>query len=308
MTDEFALLLLEQHSVFTLAQANACGVTLDFVRAKIDAERWRRTSHGVVVAYNGPLTDQAKLWAAVLACGRLALISHDSAAHLHGLRPTVPTKIHVMVPHGRRIAAKAGIELHRTRRPARRAPGRRLPRTCVEDTILDQADESTRADTVIGLVVTAISKRATTTTKLAAALAERRRVRWRDLLRDLLSDSRGIESALEWRYHHGVEIAHGLPTGDRQHRVVVDGREEHRDVVYKEQRVVVELDGRLGHEGVGAFKDMRRDNAAAVRGELTLRYGWMDVAGQRCRVARQVADILTRRGWRGTFQRCPDCP
>ena len=60
---------------------------------------------------------------------------------------------------------------------------------------------------------------------------------------------------------------------------------------------MVELDGRMGHEGTGRFRDLERDNAAAAAGELTLRYGWHDVADRACVAAFQLAAVLARRGW-----------
>ena len=77
--------------------------------------------------------------------------------------------------------------------------------------------------------------------------------------------------------------------------------------MHRAYATVVELDGRLGHEGQGRFRDMRRDNAAALEGEQTLRYGWSDVHGEQCRVALQVAAVLSRRGWDGLPDRCPRC-
>ena len=44
---------------------------------------------------------------------------------------------------------------------------------------------------------------------------------------------------------------------------------------------------------------MARDNRSALRSETTLRYGWADVTGRRCAVARQVASLLRDRGWTG---------
>jgi hypothetical protein len=78
-------------------------------------------------------------------------------------------------------------------------------------------------------------------------------------------------------------------------------------VVYLAYWLVVELDGRLGHEGPGRFRDMLRDNDATVDGEATLRYGYGDVAGSPCMVARQVAAVLSSRGWTGVLRRCSHC-
>jgi len=78
-------------------------------------------------------------------------------------------------------------------------------------------------------------------------------------------------------------------------------------VRYDPFRLVVELDGRVGHEGMGRFRDMRRDNGSTVAGDATLRYGWADVVGRRCQVAGQVGSVLTARGWTGRLRRCPQC-
>jgi very-short-patch-repair endonuclease len=56
----------------------------------------------------------------------------------------------------------------------------------------------------------------------------------------------------------------------------------------------VELDGHI-HAGE-RLRDARRDNAALLDGEVTLRYGWRDVTERSCRVAWEVAAILRAQG------------
>jgi very-short-patch-repair endonuclease len=80
-----------------------------------------------------------------------------------------------------------------------------------------------------------------------------------------------------------------------------------RDVVYVEFATIAELDGRLGHAGAARFRDMDRDNRAAVVGEQTLRFGWHDVCAEPCRVARMVAAVLRQRGWTGVASTCRRC-
>ena len=71
----------------------------------------------------------------------------------------------------------------------------------------------------------------------------------------------------------------------------------------------VELDGRLGHQGEGRFRDRRRDNRAAVDGVWTLRYGFAETFGSPCEVAAEVALVLRDRGWTGFPRLCgPACP
>ena len=66
----------------------------------------------------------------------------------------------------------------------------------------------------------------------------------------------------------------------------------------------MELDGRLGHEGEGAFRDRARDNVTTISGKASLRFGWADVDAQACEVAQDVAVLLWFRGWRGNLTRC----
>jgi hypothetical protein len=69
-----------------------------------------------------------------------------------------------------------------------------------------------------------------------------------------------------------------------------------------------ETDGRLAHAADGQWRDVRRDNAAAADGIVTLRYGWSDVISRPCGVAAEVGAVLARRGWPGPVRRCgPSC-
>ena len=115
----------------------------------------------------------------------------------------------------------------------------------------------------------------------------RSRQRHRRLLGGLLAEvAGGMESYLELSYARDVERPHGLPSGDRQ--TFHPGLPYERDVKYKRFGLIIELDGRLGHQGEGRFRDMNRDNRHALRAELTLRYGYFDVTNRACAVAYQV--------------------
>lgn len=117
----------------------------------------------------------------------------------------------------------------------------------------------------------------------------------------------GAHSLLELLYLRDVERRHGLPRGRRQRPVQRGGQREWTDVSYDEYATLVELDGRLGHSEVAeAWRDMRRDNAAALAGEAALRYGWADVTGRPCEAAGEVGAVLRSRGWTGLPRRCGD--
>jgi very-short-patch-repair endonuclease len=161
------------------------------------------------------------------------------------------------------------------------------------------------ADNAIAWLTKACQRHRTTTARLAQALDQRARHRWRDLLVDALGDvAGGVESVLEYRYVRRVERPHGLPRARRQRVVRTGGRRRRTDNDYEPFGVVVELDGRLGHEGEGAFRDRTRDNDTAISGRVTLRFGWADVDAQACEVAEDVAVVLWARGWRGKLKRC----
>jgi very-short-patch-repair endonuclease len=138
----------------------------------------------------------------------------------------------------------------------------------------------------------------------------RKKVRWRGELSEAFADvDAGAHSVLEYRYMRYVERAHGLPRARRQVPASMREGTIHRDVLYREYGVAVELDGRAHHPGDLRWQDLRRDNAAAADGIITLRYGWADVARRPCEVAVQVSAVLRRRGWPGRPRPCgPSCP
>jgi hypothetical protein len=71
--------------------------------------------------------------------------------------------------------------------------------------------------------------------------------------------------------------------------------------------VLVELDGRVHLRTDQRWRHMRRDNRSTLRGEATLRYGFVDVSEQPCEVALQV--LLRLNGFAGEVKACrPDCP
>ena len=135
---------------------------------------------------------------------------------------------------------------------------------------------------------------------------ERSRYKYRKLVTGILGDvAVGAESPLEMRFLHDVERPHGLPRGDRQQSR--RGLPYASDVGYDDYQLLVELDGRKGHEGVGRFRDMKRDNQFALIEWITLRYGWFDVVHRPCVVAFEIAAALVARGWTGLPTRCFRC-
>jgi very-short-patch-repair endonuclease len=136
-------------------------------------------------------------------------------------------------------------------------------------------------------------------------LAERKHHPHRKIMLQLINDvDEGADSVLELRYLRDVERAHKLPRAVRQAWLDEDRR---CDVLYDQFATVVELDGVQWHSGAARVRDISRDNAARLKGLVTLRYTWSHVAETPCAVAKQVADALRQGGWKGTLHKCPRC-
>jgi len=308
---EEALDLLDyQAGVLSRAQALRAGMTDQRIARAARSGRWQRLHTGVYAAFSGEPGRTAMLWAAVLRAGPAAVLSHHSAAELHGLLATPIPEIHVMVPTGRQIAPISGVILHYSSLVAReRHPALRPPRTRVEETVLDLAHSADSLDTAVSWILRGCASRRTTPDRIAATMAQRARMRWRTELSAALGlGADGVHSLLEFRYVTRVERPHGLPAGTRQNQVIRSGRHQYQDVAYQAYGVVVELDGRAAHPVEFRWRDIRRDNASTVDGQATLRYGWPDVTQQPCLVAAEVGAVLARRGWDGGLCRCgPAC-
>jgi hypothetical protein len=302
--------LLEiQSGVATATQLEARGVTPGRITAQVTAGRWQRAYRGVVVTHGGSMSYLERAWGAVLWAGNGAMVSHQTAGFLLGLIKLKPTLVHVAIPEARRLVAPQGVVVHRATWPTI-DPRKTLPQTTVERTTLDLVSEAATADEVVAVLSTALQRRLTTATRLTEVLDRLPKLRLRRVVRELLGvELNGVRSPLEWRYATHVERAHGLPRAQRQqHHAQPEGLHTFRDATYAEFGLVVELDGRIGHREVDAFRDMARDNRTAELGGMTLRYGWVDVTTRPCVVAVQVARVLTIRGWPGVITSCgPGC-
>lgn len=294
-----------QLGVLSRAQCLGLGMTSDSIRWMLRSRRWQKLHRGVYATHLGPLDWGARVSAALLYCGDGAVASRHTAARLHGLVDRDPEGIEVMIPANRRVTRTTQLEVVTCAFVASRtAPSGWPSRTTVEDTVLDLAERGD-ADNAIAWLSKGCQRRRTTTSRLAAALDRRTRHRWRALLVDALRDvADGVESVLEYRYVRRVERPHGLPEARRQRVLLTGGQRRRTDNDYEPFGVVVELDGRLGHEGDGVFRDRTRDNFTTVSGRVTLRFGWADVDAQACEVAHDVAVLLWSRGWPGNLRRC----
>jgi hypothetical protein len=274
-----------QSGVVSRQQAHEAGFTAEAIKWRLRSGEWQRLYRGAYATFTGEPSREAKLWAAVVRAGPDAVLSHETAAEVHGLIDMPIGPIHVSVPAERRPGREKvrGVVIHRSRCLVPQwQPPWRLPRTTVEDTVLDL---------------------------VAKARARRPRIRWRAWITAALQDATdGVHSPLEHNYVHGVERAHGLPTARRQARRRHGSGTRYLDNLYEEYGLCVELDGIAAHPAEGRWHDTHRDNANLAQGTETLRYGWPDATENRCQTAAEIAAVPRRGGWTGTLRPCgPSC-
>jgi hypothetical protein len=291
--------------VLTREQSLAHQLSPKAVDRLISEGHWQRLNSGIYLTGATEPSWRSLAWAGVLFGGDAARIGGRAAAHLEGLIDDPPDEISILIPHGRRLRDHKPWMFLRETGDFRASSRGNPPRICIEDTVLDLCADRDPAD-VVGWVTTSVQRRLTTPERLRRSLDRRYRQRHRHVILDLLSDvAHGAQSPIEVRYAREVERAHGLPRGTRQ---APSGNRQHiRDVDYEDYGVLVELDGRLGHTGMGRFRDMWRDNSATVENRVTLRYGSVDLYRRPYEVALQVSSVLLRRGWTGSPTRCSRC-
>lgn len=268
---------------------------------------------GVYLLSAGPANLTARMWAATFVIGADAVVSGRAAGHYWGLldgelpreepvQLLIAEPLHVRTP---------GIRTRRIPDPLARAHPARMPSVVdVENAVLDLVVALPTESEAVEIILRACRQRQTTPARILAAAGRRARLRRRGLVHEVCDDAiLGMTSPLERAYRRRVALPHGLPAAEAQARSALAGGVVYRDLLYREQGVIVELDGRRGHSGeAGAFRDQLRDNAASLTGLASLRYGWMGVVGTPCAVAGQVGALLVLRGWDGRVRPCgPGC-
>lgn len=245
--------------------------------------RLERVHAGVYALGHVQQNPLATAMAAVLACGPDAVLSHDSAAALWGVR-IWPSRPEVTVATEKR---RPGILTHRTetltRQDIRRH--RNLRVTSPSRTILDIQGRLTDKQLTRAVNELRLHKhlKATELERLLAASPRARR----------LIDPRQnpTRSGLEDDFVVFCRT-HGLPTPATN--LMLFGRE--RDAVFAEEKVIVEIDSWEYHKDHANFEaDRKRDSVAARNGWLTFRTTWDRLATEPLEEAESLRGTLANR-------------
>ncbi|MGW7686203.1 type IV toxin-antitoxin system AbiEi family antitoxin domain-containing protein [Kribbella sp. NPDC054772] len=256
-----------QEGAFSRGQARAWGISDRSLAVRCRAGRIQRVYRGAYVDFSGPVPWETRVWAAWLAYGPEAALAGETALRRYGISSDRDDGVRAVgvrgvgvrdevvrleVPHGRRVRGEDGVVISRARGFAQRVvESREPPIVRLEVAVLTVAGRRATADGAAALVLDVCRQRRTTPARLLSELDRMCRLPRRGLLVQVLRDAaEGVESFLELVYLRRVERAHGLPTARRQVRVNGVRGVVYRDAEYNYD-LIVELDGRAGHEDAG---------------------------------------------------------
>jgi very-short-patch-repair endonuclease len=258
-----------QHAVVTRQQLLGLGFTPRAIHHRVTKGRLYPIWRGVYAVGRPGLSREGRWMAAVLTCGRGAVLSHESAAALWGIRAG-EGRIEVSVPAPRE-ATRPGITAHRRSLLDPRDLTRRhgIPVTTPDLTLVDLAPRLSRDQ--LEAAVNEADKLGLTNPERLRAAAGRLGARPGAAALSRTLDRRTFtltDSALERRFLRLARRA-GLPrprTGQR-----VNGYEV--DFHWPELGLVVETDGLRYHRTPAQqAHDRRRDHAHVAAGLEALRF------------------------------------
>jgi very-short-patch-repair endonuclease len=282
-----AKIAARQHGVVTLRQLEAAGVSKRAATGRVRSGRLYRLHRGVYAVGHRAPSWHGRWMAAVLACGEGAVLSHHSAAALWELLKPIDGSIHVSAPTLNGRKPQRGIHFHRcpslsTLQEPSPSPsylpaggrGRRLithrhriPVTTIQRTI----------DDLDGTVAPYLLRRA------------KRQAEHKGIHLEGIEHSRA-RSDLEEDFFALVRL-HRLPHPETNVKL---GRWE-VDFLWREQRLVVEIDSFLYHRGSIAFQDDHaRDLDLRQLGFIVLRYSELQLEEEPDRIVADVVAALER--------------
>jgi predicted transcriptional regulator of viral defense system len=280
-----AVLAAAQHGVVSGQQLRAAGFSTSAVGRRVSSGRLHHVHRGVYAVGWARLLPRGRWWAAVLACGDGAVLSHASAAAAWELIGAGSATAHVTVPTGneRRVA---GVRVHRAASltPDDTTTLDGLPVTTLERTLLDLAT-TLAPDRLARVVEQAEAMRRLDHRRLAAP-GRPGNARLRAALAEPATVTRSV---LEDRFLALLD-RHGLP------RPLVNARvgPYEVDFLWPEQRLIVETDGWRHHGTRRAFReDRRRDRDLVAAGHRVIRLTHEDVTRDAEETARILATLLS---------------
>jgi very-short-patch-repair endonuclease len=282
-----------QHHVLTLAQLEQLGLSARAVRHRAASGRLGRIHNGVYGI--GRPSQRGRWMAAVLTCCPHAALSHRSAAELWEIVPRRPGLIHVTVP-GRTGRSRPGLKVHTAALLEPEATIQHgIPCTSIARTLLDLAASASPREL-----------------ERAIDQVEASRLFDLDELRDTIARHPGrrgvaaVRASLEAYEGPNVTASEaeerllalvrraGLPRPEVNVPIAFpDGAVFRPDFLWRDARLIVEVDGRDYHARRASFESDRvRDRRLALAGFETRRFAATEVFHDPNAVAAELAAFL----------------
>jgi predicted transcriptional regulator of viral defense system len=295
-------LATQQHLVVALDQFVELGLSARAVQHRAARSHLHRVYAGVYsLVPPSLLTRQGKWMAAVLACGEGAVVSHRTAAKLHGLLSYQGTKVDVTVP-GRRHRKPGGrVVVHRSTTLTSKdvTVVENIPGTTVARTLLDLAEVVDRrrherafdqAEIEQVLDIAAIEDQIRRNGTRTAAR------KTRALLAEHYPGSTPTESGLEEAFLALCRRA-GLPEPELQQWIYLpDGGDPIRaDFLWRREGVIVETDGERVHDTRQRRRnDRRKDQRLTVYGFRPVRTDGQQVFERPAELEARLKALISR--------------
>jgi very-short-patch-repair endonuclease len=258
-----ARLATRQDGAVGRAQLVALGYSPDEIKHELGCRRLLRVHQGVYAVGLGALSDRGRMVAALMAAGPRAVLSHETAAYLWKLIPSLPPFIDVTLT-GRVPRRRHGLHVHQAKR--------------LDTTIHQGLPTTTPLQTLAQLPP-----------------GERDRARADALVLGLIP--RGADDDAE---PTRSELERALLTAlgrARLPRPVVNDRVLGHEVDFHwpDERLVVETDGWRAHGHRRAFeRDRARDATLQAHGYTVVRFTWRQVVHETLLVTVRIAQLLAR--------------
>jgi very-short-patch-repair endonuclease len=296
-----------QRGLLSYEQVTALGLSESAIQHRRRTGEWRNVFRGVYRLAGAVDSPHLRAMAAVLGAGPEAILSHTSAAGLLGFPGFTIDPVTVSIPRSRRTLAGVRVEqsLELPLHHRRIVDG--IPCTSIARTLFDLCGD-VRPGRAERALDGALARKRVTFPALWRVLDDLA-VQGRAgtvLLRELLT-KRGPryvppESELETRLlelvagHHLPEPARQADLGDADSWI---GRV---DFVWRQARLVVEVDGAAFHDGfLNQQSDRERDERLTVAGWTVLRFRWDAIVNQPATVADRIRAGLDSDCFRGVL-------
>jgi very-short-patch-repair endonuclease len=281
-----------QWGVLTRAQLERSGLSASGISWALKRERLHLVHPGVYALGHRRLSTEGRLYAAILYGGPGAMLSHVTAAWWWQLWGSEPRWIHIST--ARHARSTAELRVHRPR-DLDGTCHRGLPVTTVARTLLDHA-ATVRFEDVRRALAEADYRNLVDFARLDAVARRGRSgsAALRKAIRSHRPELAQTRSVLEERFLALCE-AHGIALPEVN--PIVEGVMV--DMLWRAERVVVELDGHAAHANPAAIeRDRRRELRLRAAGHLVLRYTWQQITQQPDEVAADLIATLALRAVR----------